>query len=306
MGLFKKKKSPRDWSSEGGKLIQERKYEEAIECYDKALELESTDVDLTSHIWNQKGTAFIKLERYEDAIRCPDKALVYDSCPFVSNKAYALLVLGRYDELINYPDKFCGDVLTEKSDPLLPLDVLSEECGFVSLYKGFALENLKKYEEAMEWFDNALKIFFSDEEMYELCKKDDPELLYVTYEEFALASRDILHDLLKKTVENDKKITEDIGMSDGHGITPWWLFIIDLISLLTDLLGDEFPLEGASGKLINFFKEFNRAPRISDSFAIEFEDFINDDSEDSSMSSYKEEIMAVFEQWRELKLEGRL
>jgi tetratricopeptide (TPR) repeat protein len=191
-------------------------------------------------------------------------------------------------------------------DPLLPLDVLSEECGFVSLYKGFALENLKRYEEAMKWFDNALKIFFSDEEMYERCKKHDPELLYVTYEEFAMTLRDILHDLLKKAVENDKKITENMRMSNGHGITPWWLFIIDLISLINDLVGDEFPPGGASWELIKYFKEFNRAPRISDSLAIEFEDFINDESEDSLISSRKEEIMDVFEQWRELKLEGQL
>jgi len=40
--------------------------------------------------------------------------------------------------------------------------------------------------------------------------------------------------------------------------------------------------------------------------AIEFEDFINDESEDSSISSHKEEIMGVIEKWREFKLEGRL
>lgn len=323
MGLFKKKKSAEDWSSEGWKLIQEEKYEEAIECYDKALELESSDVDLISSIWNHKGTAFGGLGRYEESIRCSNKALEYNSSDLVAlnNKAYVLLVLGRYEELINYPDTFCNELLGEEEHPsFIDIDLYNVGCFFAPLYKGFALENLKRYEEAMKCFDNALKVIFGDEEVYEWFKVHEIEP-YDRCEEFALPSRDILHDLLKKAVENDKKITENIGISDEHRITPGWCFIIDLISLLTDLLNtdilmrtdflnpiytDGFYIEEKMLKLIQYFKEFNRAPRISGSLAIEFEDFINDESEDSSISSRKEEIMAVFEKWRELKLEGRL
>jgi tetratricopeptide (TPR) repeat protein len=52
-----------------------RNYQEAIYCYDKALEI---DQDY-SEAWYEKGKTLDKLEQYKEAITCYDKALSIDS-----------------------------------------------------------------------------------------------------------------------------------------------------------------------------------------------------------------------------------
>jgi tetratricopeptide (TPR) repeat protein len=47
-------------------LVKDGKYEEAIVCYDKILELE----DGNEKLWYQKGEVFTRLERYQEAIEC--------------------------------------------------------------------------------------------------------------------------------------------------------------------------------------------------------------------------------------------
>jgi tetratricopeptide (TPR) repeat protein len=48
------------------------KYQEAIECYDKALEIDAKD----AYAWNNKGLALGSLGKYEEALSCYDKALM--------------------------------------------------------------------------------------------------------------------------------------------------------------------------------------------------------------------------------------
>jgi tetratricopeptide (TPR) repeat protein len=74
------------------------KYEEAIEMYDKALELESR----YSIVYYNKWITLDKLERYEEAIKMYDKTIELDTTDFHAyhNKWVALDSLGRKRESI--------------------------------------------------------------------------------------------------------------------------------------------------------------------------------------------------------------
>ena len=51
-----------------------KKYEEAIECYEKALEIDPND----GNAWFFKGLALENFEKYDEAIACYERALEID------------------------------------------------------------------------------------------------------------------------------------------------------------------------------------------------------------------------------------
>ncbi|NIA12013.1 MAG: tetratricopeptide repeat protein [Nitrospiraceae bacterium] len=71
--MFEKKngKTANEWVEEGRVLDKLGRYEEAIRCYDKVLEINPKN----SWVWNCKGDALRHLERYEEAMMCCDKAI---------------------------------------------------------------------------------------------------------------------------------------------------------------------------------------------------------------------------------------
>ncbi|MEQ8189956.1 MAG: tetratricopeptide repeat protein [Candidatus Eremiobacterota bacterium] len=91
------------WNNKGNALYKLKKYEEAIKCYDKALEI---DPDY-AYAWFNKGNALNRLEKDEEAIKCYDKALEID--PNNANawfcKGLALKDLKKYEEAIKCYDK---------------------------------------------------------------------------------------------------------------------------------------------------------------------------------------------------------
>ena len=58
------------WLNKGNDLANLAKYNEAVECYDKALKTNPSDVDA----WENKGLALVDLAKYEDSIECYNKA----------------------------------------------------------------------------------------------------------------------------------------------------------------------------------------------------------------------------------------
>jgi serine/threonine protein kinase len=91
------------WNNKGGSLNELGRYEEAIGCCDKALEIDPRNAGA----WGNKGNALGALGRHEEAIGCYDKVLEIDPRDALAwyNKGNALYALGRHEEAIACYDK---------------------------------------------------------------------------------------------------------------------------------------------------------------------------------------------------------
>jgi tetratricopeptide (TPR) repeat protein len=96
-------RTARVWSRKGYAFAKFRRYDQAIACFDKALEISPK----YTRVWRNKGYALNNLERYEDAIACFDEALKIDpnSAHVWSQKGYALLNLNKLEKAIQCFDK---------------------------------------------------------------------------------------------------------------------------------------------------------------------------------------------------------
>ena len=122
-------------------LINLNRFDESIECYDKALKINPRNVKA----WNNKAFALHNLNRLDEAIECYDEALKIDP-NFISalqNKAFALRTLNRLEEAIECDEK--------------TLNINPNDFG-VWNNKGFCLHELNRTDEAIECYDKALKI----------------------------------------------------------------------------------------------------------------------------------------------------
>jgi len=110
------------WRNKGGALYFLGKYEEAIKCYDKAIEIDPNN----SVVWNNKGLALYFLGKYDEAIKCYDKAIEIDpnDADVWNNKGDSLDSLGKYEEAITSYDKAIeidpndADVWNNKGDSM--------------------------------------------------------------------------------------------------------------------------------------------------------------------------------------------
>ena len=75
-------------------LAEAGEYEEALKCYDKALEL---DPGQGAMAWSDKAYALCNLNRYEEALRAVGKATKLDpqNAGLWNNKGLVLEALGR-------------------------------------------------------------------------------------------------------------------------------------------------------------------------------------------------------------------
>jgi tetratricopeptide (TPR) repeat protein len=135
----------RAWKKEGDVLYFKGRYEEAMQCYDKALEIDPSDVDA----WRNKGVALSGLGRYADALACFDRALEIMP-PYILawySKGAALNGLGRYADALA-----CFNIALET------MPTLHKAWS----KKGIALGGLGRREDAMQCYDKALEIDPSD------------------------------------------------------------------------------------------------------------------------------------------------
>jgi tetratricopeptide (TPR) repeat protein len=68
------KASADEWVNKGAVLVKSRHPQEALQCFDKALEIDPKNVI----VWTNKGLALGLLGRDREAIQCFDKALEID------------------------------------------------------------------------------------------------------------------------------------------------------------------------------------------------------------------------------------
>ena len=123
-------------------LINLNRFDEAIECYDKALKINPHNFKA----WNNKAFALHNLNRLDEAIECYDRVLKINPNDFnvLNNKAFSLHELNRLDEAIECYDK-----------------ALKINPNYFEAWanKGFTLESLGRLDEAVECYNNALEIY---------------------------------------------------------------------------------------------------------------------------------------------------
>jgi len=141
---------------EGNDLLAQKKYEEAIKCYDKALEIDPAAGD----VWHSKGIALFNLGRYEEALACYDEALKFkpDSDSIWCHRGNALLGLNEYKEAIVCYDKALA-LAPENGDAKENKEKAAKQIDYRELIaSGDELFGKGEYDKAIEAYDKALKI----------------------------------------------------------------------------------------------------------------------------------------------------
>ncbi len=133
-----------DYFKEGEAFFFERRYEDALAAYDKALELRPDDAET----WINRAIALRNLQRYEEAMASHDRALQLnpDYNRVWYSRGYTLRKCGRYDEAIAAYD-----------------ELLQRAPDSPDVYKtwdsrGDALREAKRYHEAITAYDVALRL----------------------------------------------------------------------------------------------------------------------------------------------------
>jgi serine/threonine protein kinase len=128
-------------SNKGASLDKLGQFDEALTCYNKALEIDPRD----TIAWINKGASLDKLGQFDEALTCYNKALEIDPRNTVGlmNKGRSLHSLGRYDEALTCYNK--------------ALEIDPRYAGAWSS-KGFSLAKLGRFDEAILCFNKALEI----------------------------------------------------------------------------------------------------------------------------------------------------
>jgi tetratricopeptide (TPR) repeat protein len=128
------------WYTKGTALANLGKYDQAIECFDKAIKINPNE----PKIWYTKGTALANLGKYDQAIECFDKGSIEPNNQNIHiDKGTALHYLGKYEQSIECFDK------------AIKINPNESDAWFG---KGISLHYLGKYEQSIECFDKAIKI----------------------------------------------------------------------------------------------------------------------------------------------------
>lgn len=137
------------WSDKGASLGNLGRHDEAISCYDRALELNPQN----EATWSNKGMALIELGRSEEAAACFEKALQFNPNyeKALVNKANALLALS------------CNEAALACCDCALELNPNLEQAWN---NKAVALYMLGRYEECVACVDRAIELNPQDEKAW--------------------------------------------------------------------------------------------------------------------------------------------
>ncbi len=132
---------PTAWMGKGIALNSLGRPHEAIECLDRALALDPQ----MQQAWSNKAVVLEKLGRMDEALLCCDRALTVDPgfAQALYNKGSTLGKLGRHEEAL-----MCSDRALR----------LNPDFAEVWCNRGNDLSALERYEEALACFDRALEL----------------------------------------------------------------------------------------------------------------------------------------------------
>jgi len=135
--------------NKGVTLFFSGKHKEAIEYFDKAIEVDPNFI----HAWSNKGRSLSELGNHEAALECCEKVVELDpQFEFAfHNKGCELCQIGRYEEAIEYFDK------------AFEFHPNKEEVWDA---KGLSLSQLGRHEEAIECFNKAIELEPNKEEAW--------------------------------------------------------------------------------------------------------------------------------------------
>lgn len=196
----------RYWNMQGDDLHNQYKYEDALDAYDKAIEINDSNVpaltgkgSVLCHLnryneslqacedalainplyiraWMRKGIVLEAMGRYNESLQSYDRAIEID--PEYANawnsRSWLFYGLGRYVEAIDDADKAIGIL---ECDLMATLDT-----------KGVALAGLGRYEEALEYIERAIVLdptvadvwFHKGDVLKAVGRDDDAEAAYAT------------------------------------------------------------------------------------------------------------------------------
>lgn len=129
------------WNNKGDALYFLNKLNESVQAFEKAVEINPRYAEA----WFNKGTVLDDQGKYDDAIEAYNKAIELkpNYLAAIDSKGFALRNLGKYDAAINEFDK-----------------AIEIKPKFADAWngKGIVLDNMKRYEEAVEAYNKAIAI----------------------------------------------------------------------------------------------------------------------------------------------------
>jgi Flp pilus assembly protein TadD len=136
-----------------------RDYDNAIQCYEKALKIDPDDPS----VWNNKGNVLEIMKEYEEAKKCFEKAVTLNPryASAWNNLGDIYNKLARYNEAISCFEKA---ILWESSWKTLQKEIGYRDIVQISVGSiayngiGYALINRDKVEEAIRHFEIAIKL----------------------------------------------------------------------------------------------------------------------------------------------------
>lgn len=166
------------WNNRGNNFYNLGRYQEAIECYDKALEIDPN----IAGIWYNKALCFYNLQRYQEGIDCHHRVVEIDPTYGDYHKEWCAIcrkiILINIDASLRTGDRYyhteCHSQFLKRLDQCRDFENSGEyskaiQCYdnllelypnefFVWGYKGLALYHLSRYKEALKHYDKALEI----------------------------------------------------------------------------------------------------------------------------------------------------
>jgi tetratricopeptide (TPR) repeat protein len=130
-----------DWFKQGNTHYEAKRYEEALRCYDQAVNLDAGN----AHAWNNRGICLAELNRHKEAIPSYAKALQNDPKYVAAwcNLGISLSALSRDEEALQCFDKALN---------------FDAKHSIIWQKKGDSLRSLGRREEAITSYETAVKL----------------------------------------------------------------------------------------------------------------------------------------------------